>query len=159
MEIVLVILAFILLLIGIIGAVIPMVPGPPLSFTGLLLIKFSGFGNLHPAVLWIFGIITLVVTVLDYLLPSFMAKKFGGSWAASLGSFLGLIAGLIYYPPFGMIIGSFIGAFVGELIYNRNKGADALKVAFGAFLAFLIGAGTKLVLSCLMLFVAIRVLF
>ncbi|MDR1840162.1 MAG: DUF456 domain-containing protein [Treponema sp.] len=159
MEIVLVILAFVLLVAGILGAFLPMLPGPPLSFIGLLLMKWSGYGNFSPAFLWVWAGITVAVTVMDYFLPSVMAKRFGGSRAAAVGSFLGLLAGIFLFPPWGMIIGPFLGAFAGELVHNRTNGGKALKVAFGAFLAFIVGTGAKLIASSIMLFYAIKVMF
>ena len=156
MEIALVILAFILLAVGILGAVIPVLPGPPISYMGLLLIQLAGDGVFSPAFLWIWLGITLAVTVMDYFLPAFMTKRFGGSRAAAIGSCLGLVAGIFLFPPWGIIIGPFLGAFAGELINKRSGGAKALKVAFGAFLAFIAGSGAKLIASALMLFYAIR---
>jgi uncharacterized protein YqgC (DUF456 family) len=96
---------------------------------------------------------------MDYFLPSLMAKRFGGSRAAAMGSFLGLLAGIFLFPPWGMIIGPFFGAFAGELIHNRTNGGKALKVAFGAFLAFIVGTGAKLIASSVMLFYAIKAMF
>jgi len=155
MGIVLVILAFIFLLAGIIGAVLPVLPGPPLSFIGLLLLQWSGYGNFTPVFLWIWAGITVLVTVLDYILPSMLARRFGGSRSASIGSFVGLIIGIFIFPPWGMIIGPFFGALVGELIHNRNNKTQALKTAFGAFLAFIAGTGLKLIASSIMLYYAV----
>jgi len=159
MEILLVILAFILLLIGLLGAVIPVLPGPPISFIGLLLLQWSGFGGFSIAFLILLGVITAAVTVMDYILPSLLAKKFGGSRAAAIGSFIGLLIGIFFFAPWGIILGSFFGALAGELIHNRQNGVKALKVALGAFLAFIAGTGAKLVVSALMIFFAIRAMF
>jgi len=159
MDIVLIIFAFILLLLGILGAVVPVLPGPPLSYIGLLLIQWSGFGSFSVVFLWVWAGITVVVTIMDYILPSLMTKLFGGSRAAIIGSFLGLFAGLFIYPPVGMIAGPFIGALVGELIHNHADGAGAFKVALGAFLAFILGSGAKLIVSSVMLFYGIKAMF
>ena len=159
MEIVLVILAFILLLTGILGAVIPVLPGPPLSYIGLLLLQWSGYGRFSPAFLWIWAGITVAITVMDYFLPAFLARRFGGSRYAAVGSFLGLLAGVFFFPPWGMILGPFLGAFAGELINNRANGQAALKVALSAFLAFIVGSGAKLIAASLMLFYAIKAIF
>jgi len=159
MEIVLIVLAFVLLVAGILGAFLPMLPGPPLSFIGLLLMKWSGYGGFSSTFLWVWAGITVAVTIMDYFLPSLMAKRFGGSRAAAIGSFLGLLVGIFLFPPWGMIIGPFLGAFVGELVHNRTNGEKALKVAFGAFLAFIVGTGAKLIASSVMLFYAIKAVF
>ena len=159
MEIVLVIFAFILLIAGILGAFIPILPGPPLSFIGLLLIQWSGFGSFSFAFLAVFGGITIAVTIMDYVLPSLMTKKFGGSRAASIGSFLGLLAGLFFFPPWGIIVGPFFGALIGELIFNSANSVKAFKAALGAFLAFFVSTGIKLIASSIMLFYAAAAMF
>jgi len=159
MEIFLVILAFILLIIGLVGAIIPMIPGPPLSFLGLLVLQWSGYGGFSNIFLWVWGVITVTVTVMDYILPSMMAKRFGGSRAAAIGSFIGLLAGLFIYPPWGLIFGPFLGAFIGELLHNRANGLKALKVALGAFLAFIVGTGAKLITGAIMLFFSVKAMF
>jgi uncharacterized protein YqgC (DUF456 family) len=159
MEILFTILAFLLLGGGILGAVLPIIPGPPLGFAGLLVLHFGGLGDFSTGFLWLFGGITLAVTAGDYILPSLFTKKFGGSRWASFGSFFGLLLGLIFFPPFGMILGSFLGAFIGELIHRREYNAKALKAALGSLLAFLVGTGAKLIFGGIMLFYAIRAVF
>lgn len=159
MEILLVVLAFIFLVVGLLGAVLPGLPGPPLSFIGIILLKWSGYGNFSSLFLWVWVGITIIVTVMDYILPAVLAKKFGGSKAASIGSMLGIVAGIFIFPPWGMIIGPFLGALAGELIHNRKSGKKALVVAFGAFLAFIVGSGAKLIAGALMLFYGIRTIF
>lgn len=158
MEIILLVLGFILLITGLLGAVIPILPGPPLSFAGLLLIHFSGFAVFSPVFLLLWAGITIAVTVMDYILPAILTKKFGGSRAAAIGSVIGLLAGIIFFPPWGIIFGSFLGAFAGEFIHNSSDGGKAFKAALGAFLAFLVGSGIKLVVSSIMLFYAVRTL-
>ena len=159
MEIVLVILAFILLAAGLLGAVLPVLPGPPLSYAGLLLMQWSGYGAFSLTFLLVWAGIAIAVTVLDYFLPPLLTKRFGGSRLASVGSFVGLLAGIFFFPPWGMIAGPFLGAFIGELIHSRANGAKALFAALGAFLAFIVGAGAKMIVSCLMLVYAIKALF
>ena len=156
MDLTLVILAFLLLLTGIIGSIVPMIPGPPFSYIGLLLIQWSRYGDFTTSFLWIWAIITVIVTVGDYFLPALMAHKFGGSRWATTGSMLGLIAGMIFFPPIGLIIGPFFGALIGELIHNNTNNAKAFKVALGAFLAFMLGTGAKLTISGIMIYYAIK---
>ena len=159
MEILLVIFSFALLAAGILGAILPILPGPPLSFIGLLIMQLSGYGGFSPAFLLGWAGITVAVTAMDYFLPSLMAKWFGGSRAAVIGSLLGLLAGIFFFPPWGMLFGSFLGAFVGELFHNRANGIKAFKVALGAFLAFIAGSGAKLIASSMMLFYAVKAVF
>jgi len=183
MEIVLVVLAFLFLLAGLIGSVIPALPGPPLSYVGLLFLQWSGYGNFSLAFLLIWAAITVAVTIIDNFLPAWMTKKFGGSRMAVVGSVLGLIAGMLFFAPLGLLVGPFLGALAGELINNRIKakrGVDsievnsteinstknsgsgnmkALKVAFGAFLAFIVGTGAKLIIGSLMIYYAVKIVF
>ena len=156
MEIFFVILAFVLLVAGLLGAVVPVLPGPPLSYVGLLVLQWSGRGGFTVSFFVLWAAITVAVILMDYILPALMTKQFGGSRYASVGSVIGLIIGVFVFPPFGIIIGPFFGAFSGELIYNRADGAKALKVALGAFLAFIVGSGAKLIVSALMLFYAVK---
>ncbi|MCL2373617.1 MAG: DUF456 domain-containing protein [Treponema sp.] len=155
MDILLVVIAFALLAVGLLGAIIPMLPGPPLSYAGLLALQFSGHGGFSVVFLLVWAGITAAVTVIDYILPIVMTKRFGGSRAASVGSLLGLLAGIFFFPPLGLVLGPFLGALIGELIYNRGNGAKALKVALGAFAAFIAGTGAKLIVSGIMLFYAV----
>jgi len=154
MEILLAVLAFLFLFIGLFGSIIPALPGPPLSFAGLLLLQWSGFAVFSAAFLWLWLVITVTVTIMDNILPVYMTKRFGGSRMAVAGSVLGLIIGMFFFPPMGLIVGPFVGALTGELINNR--GVNALKVAFGAFLAFFLGTGAKLVVCAIMIFYAVR---
>ena len=162
MEIVLVVVAFLFLLAGLLGSIVPAVPGPPLSFAGLLLLQWSGHGGFSPAFLWIWAGITVAVTVADNLLPAWMTKRFGGSRKAVIGSVVGLVVGMIFFAPVGILLGPFLGALAGELLHNRfqetHAGGNvrALKVALGAFLAFILGTGAKLIVGALMIFYAVR---
>ena len=155
MGIFLVVLAFILLFIGILGAVVPVIPGPPLSYLGLLLLQWSGYAGFTSVFLWVWAGIALVITIMDNFLPSLLTKLFGGSKAAVIGSFVGLLAGIFLFPPIGMIAGPFFGALIGELIFSQSGGRKALKAAFGAFLAFIVGSGAKMIASAVMLYYAV----
>ena len=178
MEIILTVVAFLLLLVGLVGSVVPAVPGPPLSYVGLLLLQWSGRGGFSPAFLWLWAGITIAVTVMDNFLPAMMTKRFCGSRMAVIGSVLGVIAGM-FFVPIGLLIGPFLGALAGELINNRvqvrrNKvtgneltttdgnsadNARALKVALGAFLAFIVGTGAKLIIGSIMIYYAVKAVF
>ncbi|GAB1307718.1 hypothetical protein KH5_04010 [Urechidicola sp. KH5] len=96
---------------------------------------------------WTFLGITLAVSIfvwgIDYVIPAWGTKKFGGSKYGVWGTMIGLILGLIFFPPFGIILGPFFGALVGELIYNSKDGKRALKAAIGSFIGFLLSTGLK----------------
>ncbi len=143
MELFLLIIALLFAAGGILGSVIPILPGPPLSFFAILLLHFSGFASFGFMFFLITGAIAVILTVMDYILPSWIVKRFGGSRQGVVGSMIGLIAGSILLPIIGIIIGPFIGAFIGELIANNNAWA-ALKAATLTFIGFLITTGLKL---------------
>ncbi|MDR2702542.1 MAG: DUF456 domain-containing protein [Spirochaetaceae bacterium] len=164
MNIVLVVFAFLFLIAGLLGSVVPVIPGPPLSYLGLLLLQWSGFGGFSIVFLAAWGVITAAITIMDNFLPAWLTKRFGGSRKAVIGSVLGLILGMIFFAPYGIIIGSFLGALAGELLNNKiannNAGfGKALKVAFGAFLAFIVGTGAKLFIGISLLYYAIKAMF
>ena len=143
MDYFLLIMAVLCLLTGLAGSILPALPGPPISWVALLLLKFSRFGA---EVTWIwvaiFAGVVILVTVLDYVVPVWGAKKFGGTKAGVWGTVIGLIAGMLILP-WGIILGPFLGALIGELIAG-NSGGHSLKAAFGAFIGFLFGVGLKL---------------
>ena len=152
------IIAIILGIIGLVGCILPVIPGPPLSWLGLLLLWFTHPEGLTPRLLIVWLVITVVVTILDYVAPAWITTKTGGSKAAGRGSFVGLIIGLLFFPPWGMIIGSFLGALLAEVVVNGREVADSVKPAFGSFLGFLLSTGLKLTASGVMLFYIIKFL-
>lgn len=146
MEIALIIIAALLLIVGILGCVIPGLPGPPLSFVGLLCLQWAGIEmGVTPLIIW--GVATVIVTVIDFLLTPWMTKRFGGSKAGNWGAIIGLLVGFLLPFPFGPLVCPFAGAFIGEWVFNRSKSSTATKAAFGAFLSFFVGTGIKLLVS------------
>lgn len=156
MDIALATLAFLFLIVGLAGSIVPVLPGPPLSYAGLLLLQWSGYAGFSSDFLWIWAGVTVAVTVADYFLPVWMTRRFGGSRAATIGSVIGVVAGIFLFPPVGLIVGPFLGALIGELINNSEDSTKAFRVAFGSFLAFIFGTGAKLIVSAIMLFYAIK---
>jgi len=161
MDIVLAIAGAILILVGFIGSVLPVLPGPPISWAGYLLLYWTPYienaKDAYTTSLWILLFIVLVVTVLDYVVPVWGTKKFGGSKAGVWGSTIGLVIGLFFGPP-GIIIGPFLGAFIGELISGKKE-KDALRAGWGSFIGFLTGVGLKLMTCATLSFFFIRHLF
>ena len=148
MDIALTIIGFFLMLIGILGSFLPVLPGPPVSWVGLLLIYLT---KAVPDDWWVLGItlfIAIFITVMDYVIPAMGTKKFGGSKAGMWGTIVGLLVAIIFpiFGPFGIIIWPFVGALVGELLNKANQ-KTALKAAFGSFLGFLTGTFMKLVVT------------
>lgn len=146
MDILLTILGFLFMFIGLIGSIIPVLPGPPLSWVGLLLLHLT---NVVPDD-WTFLSITLgialLVFALDYIIPAMGAKKFGGSKAGMIGTSIGLVVGIIVPIPGGIIIGPFVGALIGELS-NKADSATAVKAAFGSFIGFITGTFLKFIVA------------
>ncbi len=146
MDIALLVIGFILMLLGILGSFLPVLPGPPVSWVGLLLLHLT---KAVPDDWWflsITGVIALIIFALDYAIPVMGTKKFGGTRAGMIGTTIGLIVGLLAPIPGGIIIGPFVGAFIGELS-NKADNKTALKAAFGSFLGFLTGAFMKFVVA------------
>lgn len=142
MDILFVSIGFVLMLVGILGSVLPVLPGVPISWLGLLMIYLA------PSVPfdWVFLSITFVLAallyLLDYIIPAIGTKRFGGSRYGMIGATLGLLLGL-FFPPFGFIIGPFIGAFLGELLNTKTR-QNAMRAAFGSFVGFLASIFMKL---------------
>ena len=149
MDYILIGFGIVLLIIGILGCILPVIPGPPLNYVGLLLLHFTSKYQFSTKFLILWLIITAVVYALDYVIPAWGTKKFGGSKAGVLGSVIGLVVGLFFFPPFGIIAGPFIGAIAGELLSGKDS-AVALKSGFGSFIGFLLGTLLKLIVSGMM---------
>lgn len=137
MEIVLVLLGLILCLVGIAGSILPVLPGLPVSWLGLLILYFIPGIEMD---FWFLGISFVVMVLLyamGYFIPAEGTKRFGGSKAGAIGTTLGLVIGLFF--PFGILIGPFVGALLGELFFNKTNSKTALRAAFGSFIGFLAG--------------------
>ena len=145
MDLLWVIVGGILMLVGIAGCIVPIVPGPPISFVALLLLQLTEKAPFDEKFLWTWGLITAAVTVLDYIIPIYGTKKFGGTKRGVWGSTIGLFAGLFLFPPFGIIIGPFVGAFLGEMSTGQSDNKKALRSAFGSFIGFVAGTLLKFV--------------
>ncbi|NVJ47488.1 MAG: DUF456 domain-containing protein [Cytophagia bacterium] len=147
MDIILIILGFICVIVGIGGCFLPILPGPPISFLALLLLEWTEKSPFDSETLWTWGLVTAAVTALDYVVPIYGTKKFGGTKRGVWGSTIGLLVGLIFFPPFGIIIGPFVGAFLGEMSTGKSTNEAALRSAFGSFIGFLVGTLLKLIAS------------
>jgi hypothetical protein len=156
MDYLLLALAIVFMIVGIAGCLLPVLPGPPLSYLGLVVLHFTRFADISKNLFIILGIVAVVVTIVDYIVPIWGTKKFGGSKYGMRGATVGLIIGL-FLGPLGIIIGPFIGAVVGELIFKDDV-KYALKAGFGSLLGFLTGIGLKLAASLLMTFYFVKAL-
>ncbi|MDD4217759.1 MAG: DUF456 domain-containing protein [Bacteroidales bacterium] len=165
MDIALIIIGFIFILAGIVGCILPIIPGPPLSFVGLLLLHFTAPVDLTTFTLILTASLAIVATVLDYIVPVWGTKKAGGSKWGTRGSGIGLIIGL-FFAPTGIFVGPFIGALLGELLYHHSKNKDSikdsekfgksLKAALGSFVGLMFGVVLKLAVSCFIAFLFVK---
>lgn len=155
MDVILCIISLILAGVGLLGAVVPIIPGPALSFVALLINFFSP----NPAVdikwLFIWLVICVVVSLLDYFLPIYIIKRLGGSKSGLWGATIGMLVGLVAFPPLGIVLCPLLGAVMGELMNDKSDTSRALKVGAGSFLAFLVGTGFKFIVSLCLLGVLI----
>ena len=159
MDILLIVLGAICLLLGLIGCVAPVLPGVPLSYLGLLLLHWTDRVQFSWQFLAVWGVVVVVIQILDYFIPAWGTKKFGGTkygvWGSTIGLFVGLFMG-----PLGLVVGPFIGAVLGELIYfnrhpqttlsetEQNKNSNfnrALRAGFGSFIGLLTGTLIKVI--------------
>jgi uncharacterized protein YqgC (DUF456 family) len=151
------IFATLLIVVGLAGLILPVLPGSPLVFIGLLLaawaedFQYVGFWTLAAL-----GVLTLMAYFIDFAATAFGAKRFGATPRAALGATMGLVAGL-FLGFIGLIVGPFMGAVAGELLGRRNIN-EASRAGWGATLGLLIGGALKVALTFVMIgiFVFVR---
>ncbi|MEP2773456.1 MAG: DUF456 domain-containing protein [Fulvivirga sp.] len=158
MDIIWIILGSLCMLVGLIGCLLPVLPGPPISYLGLLLLQLTEDTPFSTQFMIIWLGITVVVVVLDYLIPAFGTKKYGGSRWGVAGTVIGLIVGIFIFPPFGIIIGPIAGALIGEALSGKTS-EQAMRAAFGSFIGFLFGTMIKLMASSVMIYYFIAALW
>lgn len=148
METLLLIVGGICIIAGFIGSFLPIVPGTPVTYCGLLILQLTTqpFSTTF-MIVWV--LIVAAIMILDNVIPAYGTKKFGGSAYGIWGSILGLILGIFLFTPFGMIIGPLAGAFVGELIGGKTSDR-ALKSAIGSFAGLLVNMLMKVIASGVM---------
>ena len=158
MDLFLITIATSLMVLGIIGSFLPVLPGPFTSWIGLLVVYFMPEIDISFGTLIVTLIIAVLIWILDYIIPALGTKKFGGTKAGMIGTTVGLIIGLFAPIPGGIIIGPFAGAFIGELI-NKADSKTALKAAFGSLLGFLTSAFIKFVVAVIYLGLFISIIW
>jgi len=133
---------------GFIGSLLPVVPGPPLSYLGLIVLQLTSAQPFGWQFFIIWALVIIALMVLDNVIPAYGTKTFGGSAYGIWGCMIGMVVG-IFFPPIGLIIGPLAGAFIGELIGGKNSD-QALRSAFGSFMGFLASTVLKVAASGLM---------
>jgi uncharacterized protein YqgC (DUF456 family) len=156
MDLLLIIIAGLFLLTGFLGSVLPILPGIPLSYLGLILLHLTSTVQFSSRFLMVLGIVVIIVQLLDFIIPVWGTKKTGGSKAGVRGSLIGLFAGF-FMGPWGIITGPFVGALLGELLVGKTS-QKAIKAALGTFLGLLTGTILKLVLAGIMIYYYVEAL-
>ena len=149
MDIFLLIISFSLMIIGVIGSIVPVLPGPLSSWIGLFILSNVSGVEVSGKLIVICLIIAIGIFILDYIIPIYTSKKFGASKYGIIGASIGIILGL-FFTPFGIFLGAIIGAITGEIILNKNF-KKSLKSAFGVFLGFIISGFTKSLITIIYL--------
>lgn len=150
MDIILVIISALFIILGLLGSLLPILPGPPLSWLGLLILHLTTSVEMSTTLLVVTGVIAIFIFILDYIIPAVGTKKFGGSRKGMIGTSLGLVIGILSPIPGGIIIGPFLGAFIGEML-NKNDSKLAFKAAIGSFLGFLASTFIKFIVGIIYL--------
>lgn len=148
METLLIITGALLIIAGFFGSFLPVVPGPPLSYGGLLVLQLTSSHPFSLQFLIIWALVVIVLMILDNVIPAYGTKKFGGSTYGIWGCMIGMLIGL-FFSPIGLVVGPLTGAFLGELIGGKNSD-QALRSAWGSFWGFLAGTILKVIASGLM---------
>jgi uncharacterized protein len=142
METLFIVIAALFIIAGIMGAFIPIVPGPPLSYIGILILHFIKGGLFSWLFLISWGVVVVITVTLDSFIPAEGSRRMGGSKLGIYGALLGGVFGLFFFPPAGIIVGPIIGAFIGEFLAGKNS-ESALRAAMGSFVGFLVATGLK----------------
>ncbi len=146
MDILLWVIAVLLVLVGLAGTLLPVLPGVPLVFAGLLLAAWiDGFAHIGWPVLLMLALLTLLSVVVDIAASSLGARRAGAGRAAMLGAAIGTLVGLFFGLP-GLLIGPFLGAAAGQFLVRQDL-ADAGRAGMGAWIGFLLGSLAKLALG------------
>jgi len=154
MDIALIVIGIILLLGGIIGCIVPFLPGPPLAYCSLILLQLTHFHPFTTNFLIGWAILVLIVVLLDYYIPIWGTKRFHGTKGGTWGATIGLIVG-VFFSPAGILLGPLAGAFVGEIV-NRQDTRTAFRSAIGAFIGFLAGTFIKLIVCGVLAFYFVK---
>lgn len=149
LDIALTFFSSLLVITGIIGCVLPVLPGPGMALAGMIMLQISSWHPFSQQLLVTYAIITVIVIVLDYIIPVYGAKRLHGSKYGVWGSAAGLMIGIVFLFPVGILIGPVLGAFFGEVLGGKRI-IEAIGPAFGSFLGFFAATGVKLLLTSAM---------
>lgn len=151
MDVFLLILSVVLGVVGLIGAVLPIIPGTILSYVGLLCVALIESSTIGVEYLIVWGIVVVAVLLSDYFLPGYFSKVCGGTKAGITGATIGAIAGALFMNVLGLVLGPLVGAVIGEMLGGKLPLGKAVVVGLGALMAFFVGTGIKLLVGVWML--------
>lgn len=157
MEILLFFISFVLIILGIIGCIVPMLPGIPLCYAGMLTLHLTNHVQFTPVQLIIWLIIVIILQVLDYITPMLGSKYSGGTTYGNRGCIAGTILGL-FFMPWGIILGPFLGAIIGEMLGGRDL-EHAIHSGIGSLIGFVAGTLLKIVVGFYFMIQAIMATF
>ena len=158
-SVILIIIGCLTAIAGVIGSVVPVIPGPLLSYISLIILSWAkNWEPFSAIVLIVLGCLTLILSVMDNFIPAVSAKKYGASKFGIWGSIIGMVLGIFIIPPWGIFFGSFAGAIVGEVV-SGAKGRKAIQIGWGVFLGNMLGIGVKLAFSLTVFFIYVAHLF
>jgi len=144
------IICAVLMLVGLLGVILPFLPGIPVAWLGLFIYAIgTGWERISVTTIIVFAVLTVLALLLDYIAPLLGAKKYKASKGGIIGASIGLFLGIIIFQLWGVILGPLLGALIGELV--AGKPADhAFKSALGTLGGFLFGTLLKVVLIFVM---------
>ncbi len=158
MEIFILTIGFLLMLVGLVGCVFPMLPGPPLAYFGMLVLQISDRVQFSVTTLAVALALVVISQLIDYAAPIIGTKYYGGGKWGKRGCFIGTVFGIFIFPPWGFVFGPLAGAVIGELLYGKNLD-DAIKAGFGAFVGFFSGMMVKLLICGFLIYKSVIILF
>jgi hypothetical protein len=155
-EVTLLLLGLFLNGLGILGCVLPVLPGPLLSWLSLFVFLFIPHTDISNTTLMVTGVLMAVISVSDYAIPVLGAKRFGSSKEGIWGGAIGVVVGLFFFPPIGIILGPLIGTVIGDLIAGGTF-TKALNSGMGSLIGFMVGTAIKLIYCvCIIVIFAIK---
>jgi uncharacterized protein YqgC (DUF456 family) len=158
MELIWMLLGAACIMIGLIGAFLPIIPSLPFSYLGILLLHIGGISTFSTSFLLIWALIIISILIIENLLPAYTTRKFGGTTYGSTGSIIGMLVGMFFFPPLGFLIGTLLGAFIGEMLFKQDV-KKALKSAWGSFLGFISGTILKITVALIFAIMYLKAVF
>lgn len=144
MDIFLIILSSLFMIVGLLGCILPALPGPPISYVGFLLLHFTEKVQFSTTQILVLLLLVVIAQVIDYFIPILGSKYSGGTKWGSWGAFIGSVVGL-FFLPWGLILGPFLGTVAGELLGEADM-KSALRSGVGALVGFILGTVLKVAL-------------